>query len=358
MNNAERIEAVFNGEFIDRVPFALKGWRIPQCEVERNLRNDGLCIIDARSVYTFVSPNIESRTVHYTRDGVNYQRTIVKTPKGELSSLRRRMGSNPTESTSWQLERIFKGPEDYDAIEFMMRDRRYLASYQPFLRAQQQTGGDAFFKTSAPGCPLHTIMYEIMGLEHFGTEWSERRDEVLRLYQAMVENERDVYGIVAKSPAKIVQCGGNYAPEVLGKQRLVDYVLPHWEEVAGILHEGGKLLGSHLDANTKLWAREVGESALDWVEAFTPVPDTDTTLAEARKLWPGKVLFINFPSSVHLQSASVIEETTRQLLKEAAPGDRFIVGITENVPENRWRESFSIILKTLNEYGKLPIQVG
>ena len=66
------------------------------------------------------------------------------------------------------------------------------------------------------------------------------------------------------------------------------------------------MLGCHLDANSKLWAEEIGASSLDWVEAFTPAPDTDMTVAEAREMWPGKVFFINFPSSVHLESASVI----------------------------------------------------
>ena len=45
MNCAQRIEKVFRGELLDRVPFALKGWRIPQCRAERELRNDGLGIV-------------------------------------------------------------------------------------------------------------------------------------------------------------------------------------------------------------------------------------------------------------------------------------------------------------------------
>jgi uroporphyrinogen-III decarboxylase len=231
-----------------------------------------------------------------------------------------------------------------------------LPAYKPFLKAQQQIGGDAFFKTSAPGSPLHSIMYDIMGIDTFSTEWAERRDRVIALHDAMVENQRDIYSIVAESPAMIVQCGGNYAPEVLGKQRFIDYVLPHWEEVNAILHKGGKLVGCHLDANNKLWAKEVGESQLDWIEAFSPYPDTDMTVAEARNIWPEKVLFINFPSAVHLEEPRVIEETTKQILKEAAPGDRFIIGITENVPDSRWRESFHTILKTVNKFGRLPIK--
>jgi len=351
MNSAERLEAIFDGKLIDKVPFALKGWRIPQCQMERQLRNEGLCILDSRAVYTTTSPNVQTETLHFTRDGVSYQRTMIKTPRGELTSV-----SRPGESTSWQVEWPFKGPEDYDALEFMVRDRQYSPSYEPFLKAQEQIGSEAFFKTGAPGCPLHTIMYSFMGLDTFSLEWAQRRDQVLALHQAMTENERAIYPIVAQSPARVVQCGGNYAPEVLGKQRFAEFVLPHWEEAAAVLHQEGKLLGCHLDANNKHWAREIGASPLDWIEAFSPAPDTDMTVAEARKAWPGKVLFINFPSAVHLENAEVIARTTRQLLREAAPGDRFIVGITENVPENRWRESFSTILKTLDQYGHLPIQ--
>ena len=93
---------------------------MPQCEMERILRNEGLCIIDARAVYTSVSPNTESETLHFTKDGVGYQRTEIKTPQGELSSMARRVAPEKTESTSWRIEMTFKIPADYDAIEFMV----------------------------------------------------------------------------------------------------------------------------------------------------------------------------------------------------------------------------------------------
>ena len=356
MNCAEKIEAVFEGKFVDAVPFALKGWRIPPCEMERTLRNEGMGIIDSAQVYSSVSPNIETETQHFTKDGASYQRRTVKTPVGELSSLTRSMPTAKTESTSWRMEMLFKGPQDYEAVEFMIRDRQYAPAYDSFRKAQAQMGGDAFFKTGAPGAPIHSIMYEIMGLDTFSIEWAERRDRVLALHDALTENQRETYSIIARSPAKVVQCGGNYAPEVLGKDRFLAHVLPHWEEITSIMHEGGKLVGTHLDANNQLWAREVGASGLDWIEAFTPAPDTDMTVADARRMWPGKVLFINFPSSVHLRDAGEIEAVTKQILNEAAPGDRFIIGITENVPDNRWRESFHTILKTVNTFGRLPIR--
>jgi len=358
MTCAERMEAIFRGERVDQVPFVLKGWRVPSCQTERELRNDGMGIMDSCSVYHTRSPNVSTETIQYSENGQALQRTIVKTPVGEVTWVSRRIATEKTEATTWLIEPPFKGPEDYKVLRFMAEDKVYEPAYEGFLKAQAQMAGDAFFKTTAPGIGLHNIMYTFMDVEIFSLEWADRRDELIALHEAMEENQRDIYRIVAQSPALVVQCGGNYASEVLGKQRFIDFVLPHWEEVCGILHEGDKLVGCHLDANNRLWAEDVGASDLDWIEAFSPAPDTDMTVADARVMWPGKTLFINFPSGLHLESPEVIAAQTRQMLKDAAPGDRFIVGITENVPENRWRESFRTILDVCNEYGKLPIDVS
>ena len=355
MTRSQRIERIFRGELPDYVPFALKGWRIPFCRAERQLRNDGMGIVDSCGVYGVRSPNVTSESHSFTQDGVGYTRTTVKTPVGELTSVTRRVGSEKTEGTTWTVEPMFKRPEDYEVLRFIASDQHPVATYDRFLKTQEQMDGEAFFKTGAPGIALHTIMYSYLGIETFALEWADRRDEILALNDLMTGKQRQIFEIVAGSPALVVQLGGNYSSEVLGKDRFTDFVLPHWEEACCILHDGGKLPGCHLDANNRLWAAEVGKSGLDWIEAFTPSPDTDMSVADAREAWPGKTMFINYPSSVHLQPAAVIEETTKQILRDCAPGDRFIVGITENVPENRWRESFRTILDTCKQFGTTPI---
>ena len=356
MTSAERLERIFLGEMVDVVPFALKGWRIPPCPEERQLLEDGMAILDAAPVYRTHSPHVSVETHNVQQDAINLQRRVIKTPVGVLSSIHRPLDTARVERTTWLIDPPFKSPSDYAILEFMARDRRHEPCYDIFESAVADMGGKAFFKTGAPGCALHTILYSYMGPERFAIEWSERRDRVLSLCAQMEANERAIYEIVAHSPASIVQCGGNYAPEMMGLPRFSEHVLPHWESAGAILHEGGKQIGCHLDANNAIWASQVGASSLDWIEAFTPAPDTDMTMAEARAAWPDKTLFINFPSSVHLQPAAEIAATTRKLLRDAAPGSRFVVGITENVPEHRWRESFRVILDTLNAEGQLPLR--
>ena len=103
--------------------------------------------------------------------------------------------------------------------------------------------------------------------------------------------------------------------------------------------------------------RAVAESGTDIIEAFTPPPDCDVTVREARDAWPEKILWVNFPSSVHLESPEQIRQTTLRILSETAPGDRFLMGVTEDIPEGVRRSSLSVILQTISEHGTLPIQI-
>jgi len=105
------------------------------------------------------------------------------------------------------------------------------------------------------------------------------------------------------------------------------------------LHAAGKYAGAHLDGNNRLIATDVAGTALDFIESFTPPPDCDMTLADARRAWPKKTLMVNLASSLHLQGPAAIRAHARGLIEEGAgDGRRFMVGVIEDVP-NRGLET-------------------
>lgn len=351
MTPRARVEAALRGEMPDKVPFTVYERKIPQCTIERQLRNEGLCIVVRTvPVVRTITPNVTAESHIFHEEGVCYTRTIYHTPVGDLSTLTR-----PAGFTSWHVEKIFKTPDDYKPLLFLIQDRQYLPNYAAFERAQADFGEDGFFRGAVGSTPLHEIMITMMGVETFAIEWVERRDEIMKLYDALVEKLRSLYPLLADSPALAFNYGGNETADVMGRERFEKYVAPHYDEAAEVLHKKGKLLGAHLDGNNRVWADIVARSGLDYVEAFTPAPDTDMSMADAREVWADKVLWINYPSSVHLSSIETIEETTRQILRDAAPGDRLLVGITEDVPENRWRENFLAISRVLDTDGRTPV---
>ena len=344
MTPRARVEAVLRHEVPDKTPLTMYQGMVPQCVAERQLRNAGLCILAGRSVVATSTPNVTSETHHYVEKGRAYVRTTFHTPLGDLTE-----ASRPAGFTSWRVERRFKGPEDYKRLLFMIKDQQHRPNYEAFVKAENAFGEDAIVRAGIALTPLHEIMVHWMGLETFAIEWADRRDEILKLYDAMVEQHRKLYPLVAQSPALHANYGGNEVPEVMGLERLEKYVVPLHNEAGEIFHKHGKLLGTHLDGNNKLWAKAVADSALDYVEAFTPAPDCDMTLAEALEAWPDKVVWINFPSSIHLSPIETIEETTRELIRQASPGNRFIIGITEDIPEDRWQANMLSISRVIDE---------
>ena len=351
MTPKQRVETALRGEWADHVPFTVYGSMIPQCAVERELRNQGVCILGGRvGVMNIESPNVTTETYEYTENGATLQRAVTHTPKGDLTQI-----SRPAGFTSWKQKFLFSGPEDYEPLKALYADQQFTPNYDAFL-AYEKMLGDDFFIRSGPGySPLQEILYRLMGAEQFAVEWFDRQDEMLALYDTITACRRRAYPVLAKSPVLAYNYGGNVSPEIMGVERFEKYIVPHYEEFADICHEHGKLMGVHMDANNKLLAPIVARTKMDYVEAFTPPPDCDFSVAEARAAWPGKVLWINFPSSVHLQPPDQVEAMTRQLLDEASPGDRFLVSITEDVPEDKWQQSFLAISRVLINDGRLPL---
>jgi len=351
MTPRKRVETILRGDLPDKVPLTMYECMIPQCAAERRLRNDGLCIVYRTSVFRTHTPDVKRRSEHFDIDGVPYVRAIIETPVGSLSEV-----SRPAGFTSWRVEKLFKRPEDYRVLKFLVQNQHFEEDYASYLEKEEELGEDFILRAAIGLTPLHQIMIGWMGVEAFAVEWAERRDEVLALYDAMVKKQREIYPIVARSPASHANYGGNEVPEVMGLERFARYCVPLYDEAAGELHRHGVLLGAHLDGNNRAWGSAVADSGLDYVEAFTPPPDCDLSVREALDLWPGKFLWINFPSSVHLAPIPGIEETTRALIRQAAPGDRFIIGITEDIPRDRWQKNMLAISRTIEESGKLPVE--
>ena len=349
MTPRERVERVLKGGRSEIVPFTMYECMIPQCTAERELRNRGLCIVKRDvPLYERRRPNVKVTQEVYWEGEQEMTRTVYETPEGNLSTLSEAAGF-----TAWRHEKMFKGPEDYKAILCLIQDEIYEPRYGSFARGQDSFGGDAIFRSNFGLEPLQALISgRIMGMQDFCIEWMDRRDEVLKLYHAMVENRRRLYPIVAGSPVLHANYGGNVVPEIIGVESFQRYYIQHYNEAAEIMHAHGKLIGCHFDGNTRILAKAIGGTDLDYIEAFTPAPDTDMTLAEAREAWPDKVLWLNFPSSVHLRPDAEVEQATVDLLNELDSCEGVIMGITEDIPENRWQGSCRAIMDGLERHAR------
>ncbi len=350
MTPRQRVEAALRGDNSGMVPFTIYEGKIPQCAAEREMRNRGLCIVDRRvPVVRTHQPNVKVTETRFCENGKHLIRHHYETPVGSVSML-----MEPAGFTSWVHERMFKTPEDYKVIKFMIEDQRFEPCYDAFTAAQEAAGGDIIFRAGFGLEPLQTLISgSYLDMATFCIEWMDHRDEILAIYRAIVEKHRELYPLIAASPCLHANYGGNVVPQIISPELYRQYYLPHYQEAAEVMHRHGKLIGSHYDANCGSLRTVIAESALDYIEAFTPAPDTDMTLGEARQAWPDKVIWMNFPSSVHLKSDAEVTRATLDLLNQVPDTRGILMGITEDIPEARWRDSCRAIMDGLEQHARV-----
>ena len=351
MTPRERVVAAFRGERPDRVPFTCYAVLLPRGQVERQVREEGLALIERHAPFETETPDVETVRHTFRRDGRTFVRETFRTPVGEVSQVFLTGGGY---GTSLRKEFLIKTPDDYQVLAFIYRNQRYTPTYDEMRQAAERLGEDGVVIGNLGYSPMQQLIVMDMGTERFAIDWYERRHLVLELYQVINERRREQYQLAAASPAEFFIYGDNITCEIIGRERFERYVMPCYNECAEVLHAQGKRLGVHMDGKMKHLADAVALSKQDFVEAFAPFPDGDLDLAEARRAWPEKVISINFPSAAHLMSEVRVAEETRRLLAAAAPGDRFVVGITENIPDHVWQRSVPVISRVLRLEGVTP----
>ena len=346
----ERVLRVMRKQEPDKTPFTIYQTQInTQCFVERNLRNRGMCILHWQTAsYRIFYKGVDVKNVSWiTEDGTEYLKTLYSTPYGDMYTLKQRSGITK-DFTYWTLEHMFKGPEDYKKIHYMITNAVVIQELDAYKRLTEEFGDDVLLRDSIMAEPLQNLISrEFMDPETFSYEWYDNRDEILKLEAAFKELNRKIYNILAESPSEIIQYGYNATPEIIGPKVFEEYYLPNYYEAAEILHKKNKIMGTHLDSNNASIMHLIEKSALDYVESYDPLisPSVEVAMRELKS----KVICINWPSGWHLNPLEEVPELTKQLIQQADP-TRFVIGISENVPPDRKYKVFSGIMDGIDQY--------
>lgn len=353
MTPHERIVAVLRGEMPDRVPFTIKRPQPPRGEVERKLRNEGLAICIEELPFSTIRPNVEVLRREYREEGRPCVQEVYRTPVGEVSQ---EWAVEPAYGSRHITKFLIASPQDYEVVEFLVRDEVYTAAPDEFLKAERILGQDGFVFSGWLGpTPLLRMLWHLIGAEGFALGLVEHPRKFKSLYETLLERQREQVRLVAEGPGHVAHLAENLTAEMIGRERFREYVLPVFTEFSAILKPRGKLLAAHCDGHLKWLADDLAASALDIIEAFCPFPDGDMTMAEARRRWPDKTIWINFPSALHLRPPEEIVTFVRDILWAVAPGDKFLFGITEDIPDGVWDVSLPAISSALQKYGALPL---
>lgn len=289
--------------------------------------------------------NVDRTEAQDTSTGMVVQRRIYHTPVGSIYlDEKREPGVEEwhglrswRDISPWQIDRLIKKPEDYEALKYMIDHTKYTPYYFPIEQAQEWLGGDGLVIASLPHTPMQMLMIDWIGSEggRFYIHHAKYRDKVEELYEALCKSREPLYEIAARSPAEVVMCGDNIDGLLVNPRLFEKYFMPVYEKCAEVLHEQGKLMAVHMDGRINVLKDLVAKTPIDIVEALHPPPMGDLPISEALSLWKDKVIWMGYPGSVYILGPEAVKKHALSLLRSIVPGDRLCVEMsTENLVSN------------------------
>jgi len=265
-------------------------------------------------------------------------------------------------SLTWISEHVIKEPRDFKIVGYIFKNIKIIPDYENYLEFQRKVGDKGFAAAFAnlSASPMHHIMKEFLDATTFYLEMYDHPKEMKQLCVDMEPYFDQIFRILSDSPAEVIFSGANYDEMITYPPFFRDHIMPHLRRLADLLHAKGKLLLCHCDGENKGLLDLIAESGMDIAEAICPQPMTKVTISEVKKAFKGKVtIFGGIPSVALLEESMSDEEFERfmkNLFKEIAPGDRFILGVSDTTPPDAKFERLLRITETVQQWGQLPMK--
>ena len=363
MNAHDRLYAVLHRRKPDRTPFAPGTHWVPRGDFEREMRNRGMGLFTDRAALVWSEmPNVTFET--HVEDTVTT--TVVHTPEGVVTSwARTHLSRQATTGRRLLQEGYIKGPEDYAPVISMIDDQIFHPDYQAYEWLVRDLGEDGLVRAGGMTDPYQSAYYfafgpsDPHGLERFVYHQVDYPSHFAQLIEALERRNERIFPLIADSPAEVIGLGdvdGEYGP-----RQYREYVAPFYEQYVPLLHQRGKILFNHAhSSHLKSYVDLLRDTDLDMIDAFTPPPVGDLSVAEARKAWGDEVIIaVNFPESIFWEGSEATKDYTLDLIR-SDPTGLLIIGMTEvgtsmvtdDQMENAYKDGMRAIMDAIDEYWK------
>ena len=185
-----------------------------------------------------------------------------------------------------------------------------------------------------------TILVDYAGLGNLALHITVRGGGA-RAVRALLAQFRRHIEIVAET-GRYINVLENFTAETLGPRRYREFLLPVYEECFPVLR-GGKIVGCHYDGQTAV-VKPDRRRAVDLIESLTR--RRGRQLAEARAVWPDKLLWAHINLGCHDLPAAELRR--RCWADRGGRSNRLAFEVSEQLPA-RWLESMPVVLDALAE---------
>lgn len=370
MDKRKRIEEAIKGNKVDRLPLTIYNSLLPLGESEITIRNRGLGIIYILPAVMAYNSKIqiteEVKYIYNREEKSKIVRKNFKTIYGDINidhqiknnNIKVDLGNfipineHSLEQTMYSCIKKFpfKNKKDYKLLEYFYKNIKYISANKKYDEIQNLLGSEGIVFFNVGKSPFQKMLYELMGPERCFFEYNDNKKDFLSLYNLLYEKQKEIYTIASESSALAIWADENITSTITSPFFFKKFCVPFYKEMAEILHKKNKIFLMHMDGLLKPIAELIREMKVDVIEGFTPQPMGDISVSEAKKLWPNKVIWINYPGSIIVKNCSkTVNDYTVNLIKNIASGGKFLLGFTENFPLNIFNDNFKSIINILSK---------
>jgi hypothetical protein len=347
MTLRERLLTVLRGGAADRIPWNVYGWLLPETEAAYNLRRKGLSLMGYKPLFRTVYDGVTITEQQTEVEGRPYFLVRIETPAGTLTE---EATIEPNYGSRWIRKYFISTPEDYPAAEFLFRHTHYEPDFEAWRQADIAMGDGGIVIGAIRPIPIMYLMVAWMGVEGLAEGIYFQTDQFEALIDALNSNHDRLLQLAAESPAEVIWFDDNVTATIISPKLFERYCAPVYNRAMPVMRSAGKIPISHYDGSIRPLVHHLAQLDLPVIEAFTPPPMGDLTVAEAKAAWPDKVVWVNFPGCLFVEPAEIIETYALDLLGEAAPGGRLVIGCTEDFPADQFEKTFTAIGRALAKY--------
>lgn len=351
MTPRERLLSVLRTGSADRIPWNIYAWLLPPTPLARSFLDHGLSLMGSQRICQDTFSELTILEEQYQSGGQTWFHKTIDTPLGMLSeesTIEQAYGSR------WIKKYFVNRPDDFPVAEYIFRHTNAEPEYESWKTAHTAMGERGIVVGEVMPIPIMTLIVAWMGIEGL-TEGlytcPDRLDGLLdaaeRLYDRHIQ-------LAAESPAEIIWFGDNVTGAFISPRLYEKACVPTYARVMPILNQAGKIPIAHYDGANRSLLGGLARTSLPVIEAFTPPPMGNLSVAEAKTAWPEKVIWVNFPGNLFLEPPETIKAYMLDLLEKSAPGGRLVIGCTEEFPISDFDKTFQAIGQALAEYENRP----
>jgi hypothetical protein len=254
-----------------------------------------------------------------------------------------------------------KSFDDYESWERPDPNEPHrLAAFFAGKEIQAQMNNEILSVPASTG--MMEVSWEAFGFETF-SRILRRPKQAKRVFDDQGKFALEMTKILAEKGAEIVLIWDDYGFKnglFMSPRNYRTYVFPWLKRICDAAHKHGSKILLHSDGDLMLIFEDIidcGVDALNPIEPTTANPDYD--IFKLKEKYGDKITFVGNISPVMLATGTIeeIEEYSKRLLREVAPGGGYIFSSGHSINPAVTLDSWEAVMRMREKYGSYPIDV-